>query len=191
MCCDGVEDDKTSPSRDRSWSRHISTTAHVFSEDDNDLDVSGCISSPSSAVPTRPGTYTSGISAAFKSAPGDITETQPFIDPDAVLLSAIDRLKRANNTRKKEIDWVSQAEALGDARRLVYHHPVVVKKHKRDFVSAFVPSLQQLRSTMARSAIMLCQEIFEALGDSLEHEVDDIVPLLLKKAGETSNAGYG
>jgi len=33
------------------------------------------------------------------------------------------------------------------------------------------------------------QEMFVALGRQLDREVDDIAPLLLKKAGEVSNAG--
>lgn len=145
---------------------------------------------PRSIPPTRPGTFASGISSSPKTATCDITTTEPFLDPEAVIQSVIDRLKAANNARKKEMDWLTQAEALNDARRLVYHHPTFVKKHQRDFVIAFVPAMQQLRSTNARSAIALCQDVFEALGDSIEHEIEDIVPILLKKAGETSNAGF-
>lgn len=35
----------------------------------------------------------------------------------------------------------------------------------------------------------LAQELFGSLGRSLDRELDDVVPVLLKRAGEVSNAG--
>lgn len=158
--------------------------------EDGGYESPGCVSIPASTISyTRPATYASGISTSPKTTICDIATTEPFIDAEAVALSVIERLRIANNARKKEMDWLSQAEALNDARRLVYHHPQVVRKLMRDFVLAFVPALQQLRSTTSRTAITLCQELFEHLGEAMDHDLEEVVPLLLKKAGETSNAG--
>eukprot|EP00210_Caulerpa_lentillifera_P002627 g2511.t2 len=162
----------------------------LLSIDDGGYESPDCVSIPASTVSyTRPGTYASGISTSPKTTICDISTTEPFIDAEAVAVSVIDRLRIANNARKKEVDWISQAEALSDARKLVYHHPQIVRRVMRDFVLAFVPALQQLRSTTSRTAITLCQELFEHLGEAMDHDLDEIVPLLLKKAGETSNAG--
>jgi len=146
-----------------------------------------CPSSPGSLNLPRPGTLSNGVVTLQRASISDLASTEPFIHPHSVILSVIGRLN--TNARKKEMDWISQAEALNEARRLVYHHPLEVRKQKRDFVMTFVPAIQQLRSTTAKSAISLCQEVFESLGEHLEHEIEDVTPVLLKKAGETSNAG--
>jgi hypothetical protein len=58
-----------------------------------------------------------------------------------------------------------------------------------ELVLAVLPAVDELRSTTARVALQLLQELPAALGRSLERELEDIVPVLLKKAGELSTAG--
>ena len=73
---------------------------------------------------------------------------------------------------------------------LAQFHPEVLRGCLHEFVKAAVPALDTLRSFTAKNAMLLFFEMFGALGKALDKEVDDIVPTLLKKAGEISNAGW-
>jgi hypothetical protein len=50
-----------------------------------------------------------------------------------------------------------RAQATTDCRRLVKHHPDVVRAQLHDFVRASIPATDQLRSFTVKSAIMLYQ----------------------------------
>lgn len=65
----------------------------------------------------------------------------------------------------------------------------VVMAASHELVLAVLPAVDELRSTTARVALQLLQELPAVLGRSLERELEDIVPVLLKKAGELSTAG--
>eukprot|EP00195_Chlamydomonas_chlamydogama_P001663 CAMPEP_0202916712 /NCGR_PEP_ID=MMETSP1392-20130828/69262_1 /ASSEMBLY_ACC=CAM_ASM_000868 /TAXON_ID=225041 /ORGANISM="Chlamydomonas chlamydogama, Strain SAG 11-48b" /LENGTH=1484 /DNA_ID=CAMNT_0049609237 /DNA_START=160 /DNA_END=4614 /DNA_ORIENTATION=+ len=118
-----------------------------------------------------------------------VNDLTPLPEPERSLRAAIAKLQEANVADRKELDWQGQHEALNDSRRLVRHHPEVLKTVLHEFVRASVPSIDQLRSTTVKNALMLYQEMFQTLGKALDRELDDIVPTLLKKAGEISNAG--
>lgn len=80
-------------------------------------------------------------------------------------------------------------EAINDARRLIKHHPEVLRNSLHEFIRAAVPAVEQLRSATVKNALLMFQELFQSLGKAADKELDDIVPILLKKAGELSNAG--
>jgi hypothetical protein len=65
----------------------------------------------------------------------------------------------------------------------------VVVAAAHELVLAVLPAVDELRSTTARVALQLLQELPAVLGRSLERELEDMVPVLLKKAGELSTAG--
>jgi len=100
------------------------------------------------------------------------------------------KLQQSNTAARKELDWVGQTAALSDARRLVAHHPdALTPAALHDLVTAATPAIDQLRSCTARGAMQLFGEMFAALGARCDRELDEIVPLLIKKAGEVSTAG--
>ncbi|GLC41052.1 hypothetical protein PLESTB_000948600 [Pleodorina starrii] len=126
-----------------------------------------------------------------KSRTSDVAaeELAPVPDPEKHIRLVIFRLVEANRADRKELDWQGQYEALMDARRVVKHHPEVVKAFLHEFVRAAAPAIDQLRSQTAKCALTLFQECFALLGRVMDRELDEVVPLLLKKAGEVSNAG--
>jgi hypothetical protein len=83
----------------------------------------------------------------------------------------------------------SQYDSLNDVRRLVRHHPEAAKSCLHELVCAVAPVVDQLRSLCVKNTLNLLQEMFSTLGRALDRELDEVVPLLLKKAGEISTAG--
>ncbi|KAG2439615.1 hypothetical protein HXX76_004967 [Chlamydomonas incerta] len=116
-------------------------------------------------------------------------ELAPLQDPDKHIRVVIAKLIEANNADRKELDWQGQYEALIDARRLVRHHTDVVRACLHEFVRAATPAIDQLRSQTSKCALMLFSECFVLLGRAMDRELDEMVPVLVKKAGEVSNAG--
>ncbi|GAX73544.1 hypothetical protein CEUSTIGMA_g995.t1 [Chlamydomonas eustigma] len=110
-------------------------------------------------------------------------------DPEKALRSSLSTLNTANNADRKELDWQAQHEALNDLRRLVKFNPDLVKSSLHEIVVMSVPSADALRSFTVKNTLTLYQEMFNKLGKALDRELDEIVPMLLKKAGEVSNAG--
>jgi hypothetical protein len=95
-----------------------------------------------------------------------------------------------NAAARKELDWVGQTEAVNDARRLVAHHAdLLTPGSLHELCQAAGPAVEQLRSCTARAAMQLFGEAFAALGARADRELEDVVPLLVKKAGEVSTAG--
>ncbi|KXZ45846.1 hypothetical protein GPECTOR_50g640 [Gonium pectorale] len=146
---------------------------------------------PGGMPPTPTG---NGPGGAFweKGRVGDVLPTDeltPIPDPDKHIKVVIARLVEANHADRKELDWQGQFDALMDARRLVKHHPEVVRACLHDFVRAATPAIDQLRSQTSKCALALFQDCFSLLGRTMDRELDEMVPVLLKKAGEVSNAG--
>ncbi|MEW5315874.1 MAG: hypothetical protein WDW38_007274 [Sanguina aurantia] len=116
-------------------------------------------------------------------------ELSPLLEPERMIRSVIAKMIEANNADRKELDWQGQFAALTDARRLMRHHPDIIRGALHEFVRAVVPSIEQLRSFTVKNTLLLFQEMFQSLGKGLDKELDEIVPALLKKAGEVSQAG--
>lgn len=96
------------------------------------------------------------------------------------------KLQECNLADKKQLDWQGQYEALLDARRIVRFHVELLRQPAalHELLLAVVPVVDQLRSQTVRVALLLIQEMFGTLGRALDRELDDVVPLLLKRAGE-------
>ncbi|WIA17459.1 hypothetical protein OEZ85_014304 [Tetradesmus obliquus] len=130
-----------------------------------------------------------GSSASGGSRGSPFAELAPLPDPEGTLRQVIAKCQQSNTAARKELDWQGQLDALTDARRLTAHHAEVVMAASHELVLAVLPAVEELRSTTARVALQLLQELPAVLGRSLERELEDIVPVLLKKAGELSTAG--
>lgn len=113
----------------------------------------------------------------------------PISEPGELIRNVIQRLSNANNAKRKELNWQEQYDALNDARRLVAHHVQVVIPNIHEFVLSILPAVDQLRSSTVKNALILLQEMFSRLSKHLDKELDEIVPVLLKKAADISNAG--
>ncbi|KAK9862500.1 hypothetical protein WJX84_010810 [Apatococcus fuscideae] len=118
-----------------------------------------------------------------------VEDLQPCSHPEADLDGVLQGLQRANVAKRKDLDWQAQTQDLNRARCLVKHHPRLVQPQLHALVLAAAPALEALRSTTAKSAMMLFSEIFELFGRAADAEAEHIVPLLAKKAGEVSVAG--
>jgi len=119
----------------------------------------------------------------------DTAQLQPLPNAGTAFPKVVQALTKANNAKRKELDWVAQYDAVTDARRLVVHHRDVVTTNLHSFVLAMVPAVDELRSLTSKNAILMFQEAFRSLGRSLDTELETITPVLVKKAGEVSNAG--
>lgn len=131
---------------------------------------------------------------ADKPAGGGVAELTsddltPMEAPDRAIKAVIAKLIESNNADRLKLDWQGQYDALTDARRLVKHHSDVVRGVLHDFVRASAPAIDQLRSSTSKNALLLYQEMFVLLGRITDRELDEVVPIMLKKAGEVSNAG--
>jgi hypothetical protein len=107
----------------------------------------------------------------------------PFPDTRRTIVS---KLHECNQADKKELDWQGQFEALLDARRLVCHHAELLRPPPalHNLLMVVAPVVEQLRSQTVRLALLLLQEMFCGLGRALDRELDEVVPALLKRAGE-------
>lgn len=66
--------------------------------------------------------------------------------------------------------------------------PQVLRHSTRELVLAALPAVDELRSTTSRMALLFFQEL-PGSGLSIDRELDEVVPVLLKKAGDLSTAG--
>ena len=121
--------------------------------------------------------------------PAALTRLDPA--PRSCRRRTLAKLQACNAAARKELDWVCQTEALVDARRLVAHHPEALATGAalHELVTAAAPAVEQLRSCTARGALQLLGEMFAALGPRMDRELEEVVPALIKKAGEVSTAG--
>ncbi|CAD7701290.1 unnamed protein product, partial [Ostreobium quekettii] len=141
-----------------------------------------CVSSP--ITPSR-GSLLRGVEELRAE---DLT---PVKNPEEAMRGVIARLQAGNAAKKKELDWRDHYDALNEGRRLVAHHPEVVRGAAREFTLAALPAVEMLRSSTVRNAMVLFQEMAPCLGRGMDRVVDDVLPVLLKKAGEAANAGSG
>lgn len=133
---------------------------------------------PAAAVCIKPGTFIA-------------QELVEILFPVAVYRKVLAKLRQSNAANRKELDWQGQYDAITEARCLVKHHADVVRANLHEFVLAAVPSMAELRSCTAKNGMVLFQEMFQSLGKHMDKELDEIVPVLAKKAGEVSTAGEG
>lgn len=116
-------------------------------------------------------------------------ELQPCLDPDGTMKDVLSSLAIANAANRKELNWIAQYEALTNARRLIVNHSSTVLPQLHSLVVAVLPAVVELRSYTVKNAMLLFKELFRMLKTYVDPELEKIVPLLLKKAGESSTAG--
>ncbi|GLI71807.1 hypothetical protein VaNZ11_017199 [Volvox africanus] len=183
-----------SPARNPSPSPAGLNRLRVRSADTNPITQGTAGGGGAAMIPATPiangGSATPGVYWEKGRAGDGVTEDlAPLADPEKHIRLVISRLVEANHADRKELDWQGQYEALVDARRLVKHHAEVVRTCLPEFMRAATPAIDQLRSQTAKCALTLFQECFGLLGRAMDRVLDEMVPVLLKKAGDVSNAG--
>lgn len=63
-------------------------------------------------------------------------------------------LLKANNSKRKELDWVKHQEAVETARRLLAHHTELVQGNLKTLLAAILPSITALRSSTSRASLL-------------------------------------
>ncbi len=89
-----------------------------------------------------------------------LMEFRPVSMDVKAFVDAMQGLQRANVAKRKDLDWQAQTQDLTRARCLVKHHGRLVQPQLHALVLAAAPALDALRSTTAKSAMMLFQVSF-------------------------------
>ena len=116
-------------------------------------------------------------------------DLKPCASASQMVKEVMATLAASNAAKRKDLDWMAQYNAINDARRLVQHHPQVILAQLRSFLMVFLPSVMELRSYTVKNALTLLSEMLSTLKHGLDSELEHVVPVLVKKAGETSTAG--
>lgn len=141
-------------------------------------------------TPCSVGSIQRGLSGTAKIEELSFADLTPVSNPEGALRQVIHKLVSCNNADRKELDWMGQTDALNTCRRVVKHNIECLRGSiLHEVVVAAGPALEALRSSTAKTAMALFQEMFMVLGKWMDKELDDLVPPLVKKAGEVSNAG--
>lgn len=130
-----------------------------------------------------------GLDESGKPLEFTTSELQPCLDPDGTMKDVLSSLAIANSANRKDLNWIAQYEALTNARRLIVNHSSTVLPQLHSLILAVKPALIELRSYTVKNAMMLIREMFATLKSHVDPELEHVVPLLLKKAGESSTAG--
>lgn len=83
-------------------------------------------------------------------------------------------------------DWVTNFEALTTVRRLAAHSPGFLEDKIHAVVAAILAQVVNLRSTVSKNALLALDSMSAAFGRSMDGEVDAVVPLLLKRCGDSN-----
>lgn len=101
-------------------------------------------------------------------------------------------IKDAFLALKRGVDqetWMEACEGLSIIRRLLQHSPEPVLSNLHTVVEAVAGEVQNLRSTVARVAILLVADLHEAFPKPMEKELDVTIAAMMKKvAAESGNS---
>ena len=87
----------------------------------------------------------------------DLRTTAASAHPEQDLARCLADLARANEAKRKELDWLAHQDAVNTMRRLLHHHADVVAASLRDVLAATMPCTAALRSSTAKAALLFFQ----------------------------------
>lgn len=111
-------------------------------------------------------------------------DLKPLDDPAGVLQGVFDRLGSKN--------WVDQFKSLNAARQLIVHHTSLCRPELERLMAAVLKLVKSPRSSISKTAVMCCRDLFESFGDEVLPWIDvggptkpanSMVSQLLLKAG--------
>ncbi|KAK9843050.1 hypothetical protein WJX74_006222 [Apatococcus lobatus] len=119
-------------------------------------------------------------------------DLQPVSRPHEELAGLLGVLERGHSTsRKGSIGVKQQLEALSTARALVKHHIEDVLPHLRQLILGVVAAVEDQRVSIAKTAICLFKEVWEACGAMADADTEFMVPPLMRRSGGGPNALAG
>jgi hypothetical protein len=83
-------------------------------------------------------------------------------------------------------DWQREIEGLNNARRLAKFDKEVLVTRLSEVVRNALPAVNSLRSSVAKTAIMMLADIATSVGRPLESELERLVPVLVRKTADTA-----
>ena len=114
-------------------------------------------------------------------------ELTPVDNPDSELRSCIGCLASIVASKHTKVKWEEQFHAITTARQLAMHHQEVITPQLHALILALAPSVESLRSSVVKNAIVCFGEMFVSLERALDPELEYVITPLVKKAGEVSN----
>lgn len=88
-------------------------------------------------------------------------------------------------------EWDECFEALNGVRRLALHHSNVLNMQLHTVVLGVLDASSNLRSSVAKNALLAIHDLVIGMGNCLDPELDGIIPKLLKRASESSSGFLG
>lgn len=85
-------------------------------------------------------------------------------DPDAALQGILESLTSKN--------WVEQFKSLNVVRQLVVHHTDLAKSKLESLMTGILKLVKSPRSSISKTAVMCCCNLFECMGDSVLAFID-------------------
>jgi hypothetical protein len=105
---------------------------------------------------------------------------QPFKNPDAALREAM------NNLAQDE-DWEKKCHGMNTIRRLTVYHEDIVVTNIHPIILALVQEVKNLRSQVARFALLTFGDMFINLKKFMDVDLDLTVKNILQKNGESND----
>eukprot|EP01138_Halocafeteria_seosinensis_P014942 gb/GECG01015253.1/.p1 GENE.gb/GECG01015253.1/~~gb/GECG01015253.1/.p1 ORF type:complete len:1476 (+),score=206.82 gb/GECG01015253.1/:1-4428(+) len=95
-------------------------------------------------------------------------------------------LERVRADVGKSLEWESQFNMLNSIRRLAVYHTDAISPCIHEFVAFMMSAVDNLRSSVAKNALMAFSDCFMGLQKSMDPELDVVVPVLLRKCADTA-----
>jgi hypothetical protein len=107
----------------------------------------------------------------------------PLENPEAEWYKCTETIKSSNN-------WLKQFDACNIARRICTHHSSTLSTSSlilHGFILDLLRLVESLRSSLARNVLLLFDDLFTYGKRALEPDLDQIIPVLLKKGTESGS----
>ncbi|KAG1711128.1 hypothetical protein DVH05_013844 [Phytophthora capsici] len=106
-------------------------------------------------------------------------EITPLVNPKQDLSKLLSRLRSD--------DWEVNFDALSTVRRLALHHSNLIDAGKVHAILAeIMKQVPNLRSSVSKNALLALESMCDAYGRVMDSEVENIVPVLLKRCGDSN-----
>lgn len=105
-------------------------------------------------------------------------ELKPLVNPKQEVTKVLAQLPRD--------DWELNFEALTTIRRLATHHSAVLDERLHAVVTETLKHVLNLRSSVSKNALLAIESMCAALRRSMDAEVDNVVPLLMKRCADSN-----
>eukprot|EP00002_Diphylleia_rotans_P035322 TRINITY_DN7695_c0_g1_i4.p1 TRINITY_DN7695_c0_g1~~TRINITY_DN7695_c0_g1_i4.p1 ORF type:complete len:1373 (-),score=287.02 TRINITY_DN7695_c0_g1_i4:153-4271(-) len=129
---------------------------------------------------SKPGSIRQILDGSIKAAEDvQLEDLRPFDNPDSEFKKAMNDLSSS--------EWNVVVEAITSMRRLMmFHCDQTISQQIHAVVLKLQAAVENLRSSVSKYALTAVSDLFRSVRKSLDSELDSLVPLLLKKTGESN-----